>query len=46
MKLKYEYLLGSFSLFILIIYLVIPTPEVVFKINNSLKNIKERKCSI
>ena len=46
MKLNHEYLMGSFSLFILVIYLVIPPPEVVFKINNNLKNIKERKCSV
>ena len=44
--LNHEYLLGSFCFFILVIYLIIPTPEIVFKINNTLKNIKEHKCTM
>ena len=46
MIINYEFLIGSFSLFILVIYLILPTPEIIFKINNTMKNIKETKCNI
>lgn len=43
MELNNKYLLFSLSCFILIIYLVVPTPNVVFKLDDRLQKIK--KCS-
>ena len=44
MELNYKYLLSSMCCFILIIYLIVPTPNVIFKLDDTLHKIS--KCSV
>lgn len=34
MELNYEYLIISLSFFILIVYIIVPTPRILFKLND------------
>lgn len=44
MYLDNEYFLISMCIFILIIYLILPLPKIIFKIDNKKFNIKMHKC--
>jgi hypothetical protein len=39
-----EYLLMTLFLMILIIYLILPEPKIIFRLNNKIVNIKESMC--
>ena len=43
MQLNYSYLLLSLCFFIFIVYLIVPKPNIIFKINETIHKIK--KCS-
>ena len=40
-----NYLLLTLFLSVLVIYLVLPTPNIVFKLDNKVLNIKESECT-
>ena len=39
-----NYLLITLCLMILITYLILPSPKIVFRLNNKIVNIKESMC--
>ena len=40
----FEVLFSTLCVFILVIYLIVPNPDIVFKIDNKSLNIKVNKC--
>jgi hypothetical protein len=39
-----EYLLFTLFLCILVIYLILPLPKIIFRLHNKVLNIKEEEC--
>jgi len=39
-----NYLLITLCLMILVIYLILPSPKIIFRLNNKIVNIKESMC--